>query len=167
MAKVTRAKAKRARPKSRSKSKSRPKSKPKPKPKSKPKAKLKSASRSIRGQAAVRGGEFQEGSYQISGPGARERCVYWNGERLPIDFHRPFNSDPRVIAIGRATNPNDRVRVVVLTTYANRGFYCDVTTYGQQGHGICDPAFIDWKAYTPALSTGAKPPAAARRSPKR
>ena len=151
MAKVTRAKAKRARPKSKAKSKSKPKSKPKSKlkskPRSKPRAKLKSAGLSIGGRAIVGAGETQTGSFPISGPDARERCVYWNNEKLYVDFTRRFRADPQVTATGRATNPQDRVYVTVLTTYGGgKGFYCMVTTYGQVGHGICDPAYIDWKA---------------------
>ena len=153
MAKVTRAKAKRARPKSKAKSKSKSKSKPKPKsklkskPRSKPRAKLKSAGLSIGGRAIVGAGETQTGNFPISGPDARERCVYWNNEKLYVDFTRRFRADPQVTATGRATNPQDRVYVTVLTTYGGgKGFYCMVTTYGQVGHGICDPAYIDWKA---------------------
>jgi len=155
MAKVTRAKAKRARPKSKAKSKSKPKSKPKSKlksklkskPRSKPRAKLKSAGLSMGGRATVGAGETQTGSFPISGPDARERCVDWNNEKLYVDFTRRFRADPQVTATGRATNPQDRVYVTVLTTYGGgKGFYCMVTTYGQVGHGICDPAYIDWKA---------------------
>src|SRR5215831_1264203 len=149
MAKVTRAKAKRARPKSKAKvkAKAKSKSKVKSKPKSKAKSKLKSAGRTVRAKAAVRAGETQTGSLPISGPDARERCVDWNNEKLYVDFTRRFRADPQVTATGRATNPQDRVYVTVLTTYGGgKGFYCMVTTYGQVGHGICDPAYIDWKA---------------------
>ena len=146
MAKATRAKAKRARPKSKAKTKGKVKAKSKSKSKSKPKAKLKSAGRTI-GKVAVRAGETQTGSFPISGPDARERCVYWNNEKLYVDFTRRFRADPQVTATGRATNSQDRVYVTVLTTYGGgKGFYCMVTTYGQVGHGICDPAYIDWKA---------------------
>src|SRR5215813_30501 len=149
MAKVTRAKAKRARPKSKAKVKAKPKSKSKvkSKPKSKAKSKLKSVGRTVRAKAAVRAGETKTGSFPISGPDARERCVDWNNEKLYVDFTRRFRADPQVTATGRATNPRDRVYVTVLTTYGGgKGFYCMVTTYGQVGHGICDPAYIDWKA---------------------
>jgi hypothetical protein len=111
----------------------------------------------------------QEGTVQISGPGARDRCIEYDHYGLYIDFPRPFRQDPQVQATAWATNSHDSVFVEVAIAYGGgRGMIVYLTTKGQRGREICDSAYVHWKAYGPVLHGRAvKAPARARRPRKR